>query len=149
MQSLADRTSRAYFNGITYVDQKVPSLYTAVTTGVNNTNPVVYGDVNPFILEKGQIIDIVLNNLDGAIHPFHLHGHQFQVLTRPGSNSGSFSSATFPAVPPKRDTIAVFANSHTVLRFEANNPGVQLFHCHIEWHVEVRFYEHHQVVFRR
>jgi iron transport multicopper oxidase len=36
-----------------------------------------------------------------------------------------------------RDTIAVMPNSYVVLRFKANNPGVWLFHCHIEWHVEM------------
>jgi iron transport multicopper oxidase len=34
-----------------------------------------------------------------------------------------------------RDVIAVNGNSYAVLRFKADNPGVFLFHCHIEWHV--------------
>ncbi len=35
----------------------------------------------------------------------------------------------------RRDTISVNANSYVVTRFQADNPGVWLFHCHIEWHV--------------
>lgn len=35
----------------------------------------------------------------------------------------------------RRDTVTVNANSYAVLRFQADNPGVWLFHCHIEWHV--------------
>lgn len=107
--------------------------------GSNANNPVVYGHVNPFIVELNQVVQIVLNNLDGATHPFHLHGHAFQVAERPASGAGTFSGATenFPAVPMRRDTVAVNANSYVVLRFVANNPGVQLFHCHIEWHVEM------------
>lgn len=35
----------------------------------------------------------------------------------------------------RRDTVAVNAGSYAVLRFRAQNPGVWLFHCHIEWHV--------------
>lgn len=35
----------------------------------------------------------------------------------------------------KRDTILVRPNGNLVLRFRADNPGVWLFHCHIEWHV--------------
>ena len=27
-------------------------------------------------------------------------------------------------------------NGNMVLRFKADNPGVWLFHCHIEWHVD-------------
>jgi iron transport multicopper oxidase len=33
----------------------------------------------------------------------------------------------------RRDTIAVNANSYAVVRYQASNPGVWLFHCHIEW----------------
>jgi iron transport multicopper oxidase len=79
----------------------------------------------------------VVNNLDAAIHPFHLHGHQFQVCERPSSGAGTFSGHTrnFPAVPMRRDVIAVNAGSYVVIRFQADNPGVWLFHCHIEWHV--------------
>lgn len=35
----------------------------------------------------------------------------------------------------RRDTVTVNAQSYAVLRFKADNPGIQLFHCHIEWHV--------------
>lgn len=119
--------------------QKVPSLFTAFTTGTDNSNPIVYGDVNPFVVGKSDIVEIVVNNFDEAIHPFHLHGHQFQVLSRPASNTGPFpglaNSDGFLGNPMQRDTITVNANSYVVLRFKADNPGVWLFHCHIEWHV--------------
>jgi iron transport multicopper oxidase len=117
----------------------VPTLYTAISTGSDNTNASIYGTINPFILTKGQIVEIQINNLDAAIHPFHLHGHQFQVCERPSSGRGKYtgSGRNFPAVPPRRDTISVNANSYAVLRFVADNPGIQLFHCHIEWHVEM------------
>jgi iron transport multicopper oxidase len=43
---------------------------------------------------------------------------------------------TMPAVPMRRDTFLVHPKSHIVLRFRSDNPGVWLFHCHIEWHVD-------------
>jgi iron transport multicopper oxidase len=115
----------------------VPSLFTAFTTGTENSNPLIYGAVNPFVASKGQVVQIVVNNLDAAIHPFHLHGHQFQVCERPSFGAGTFNGHTrnFPAVPMRRDTVAVNPGSYVVLRFLAENPGVWLFHCHIEWHV--------------
>jgi iron transport multicopper oxidase len=131
---------RACFNGSPYIIQKVPTLYTAATVGDDNTDPRVYGPVHPFIIEYGDIVDIVVNNKDPAIHPFHLHGHQFQVLERPGSNAGVWPGPGLVELnlsPPSRDTVTVFANSYTRIRFQANNPGVFLFHCHIEWHVEM------------
>ncbi len=135
----ANGLPRACFNGQTYIAQQVPTLYSAATTGANNTNPLVYGAVNPFVLPAGAIVTLVVNNRDAAIHPFHMHGHQFQVLDRPASNTGRWSghNRTFPAAPPRRDTIAVNANSYAVLRIQITNPGVFLFHCHIEWHVEM------------
>lgn len=36
----------------------------------------------------------------------------------------------------RRDTVKVPSGGAIVLRFVANNPGVFLFHCHIDWHVE-------------
>jgi len=130
---------RAYFNNITYVPQIVPTLYSAISTGKDYSNPIVYGPVNPFVVSSGQIVEIVMNNFDAAIHPFHLHGHQFQVCERPSSNAGAYNGGTrnFPAIPMRRDTVAVMANSYVVIRFVADNPGVQLFHCHIEWHVDM------------
>lgn len=129
---------RACFNGQSYVDQIVPTLYSAATTGDDNTNPIVYGAVNPFIVETGQVVDLVVNNLDTAIHPFHLHGHKFQILARPPSGTGKWPGTTDePENPAYKDTVSINGNSYAVLRFEADNPGVWLFHCHVEWHVEM------------
>jgi iron transport multicopper oxidase len=38
----------------TYIPQKVPSLYTALSTGEYAADPDVYGQVNPFILKHGE-----------------------------------------------------------------------------------------------
>jgi iron transport multicopper oxidase len=130
---------RACFNNDTFILQKVPTLYSAATLGEANTNPAVYGHVLPYVFKMGDVVEVVVNNLDAAIHPFHMHGHQFQVLTRPGANEGRWSGRnhTFNAHPPMRDTVNVNANSFAVLRHVVDNPGVFLFHCHIEWHVEM------------
>lgn len=129
---------QACFNGQPYVDQLVPSLYTAATTGVYNTDPVVYGGVNPVIVEKGAIVNLVVNNLDRSVHPFHLHGHQFQLLERAPSGAGRWPGTTkVPEFPASKDVVIIQGSSYAVLRFQADNPGVWLFHCHIEWHVEM------------
>jgi iron transport multicopper oxidase len=61
------------------------------------------------------------------------------VLDRPRSGTGNWPGrdVNYASTPPMRDTVAVMPNSYAVLRFKANNPGVWLFHCHIEWHVEM------------
>ncbi|KAL2159126.1 hypothetical protein VTH06DRAFT_2885 [Thermothelomyces fergusii] len=130
---------RSCFNNVTYITQRVPTLYSAATTGESNTNPVIYGQVNPFIVDYDDTIQIVVNNIDAASHPFHLHGHHFQVLHRAPGWAGNWTGRdeNYTANPPMRDTITVLPNSYAVVRFRANNPGVWLFHCHIEWHVEM------------
>jgi iron transport multicopper oxidase len=117
----------------------VPSLFTAFTTGADNINSVVYGNVNPFIVVRDDIVQIVVNNFDEAIYFFHLHGHQFQVLARLPSNAGAlpgldYTSSGFLGNPMQRDTVTVNSNSYVIIRFKADNPGVWLFHCHIERH---------------
>ncbi|KAI1650114.1 Cupredoxin [Daldinia loculata] len=129
---------RACFNDTTYIAQKVPALYTAASLGENNTETAAYGQVNAFIVEYGEILEIIVNNNNDAIHPFHLHGHQFQVLARPESQTGNWSAdVAINDIPPRRDTVAINPKSYAVFRIKADNPGVFLFHCHVEWHVEM------------
>ncbi|KAL8704756.1 MAG: hypothetical protein Q9201_002103 [Fulgogasparrea decipioides] len=137
MNNLGDGANYAWFNDITYVRPKVPTLYSALTTGNMATNPAIYGkNVNAFVLEKDQVVEIVLNNLDPGKHPFHLHGHSFQTVVRSPEEAGVYvNNETFPEIPMRRDTVMVRPNGNMVLRFKADNPGIWLFHCHIEWHV--------------
>ncbi|KAK2041654.1 multicopper oxidase [Colletotrichum somersetense] len=142
MDNLGDGANYAFFNNITYKAPKVPTLYTALSAdGVTAMNPEVYGTyTHSFVLERNDVVQVVVNNLDSGRHPFHLHGHDFQALYRAPEEGGTFADANiteadFPAVPMRRDTLVVWPNGNIVLRFRANNPGVWLFHCHIEWHV--------------
>lgn len=128
------------FNGKSYVPQTVPALYTAATVGEANTDPSVYGQVNPYVFEIGDVVQLVVNNNDTGIHPFHLHGHQFQVLDLPGPKAGIWETGGptgNSADPARKDTVNVEPLSYAVLRFKVTEPGVFLFHCHIEWHVEM------------
>ncbi|SPN98750.1 related to cell surface ferroxidase [Cephalotrichum gorgonifer] len=129
---------RAFVNNVSYVHQDTPTLFTALTVGKDAENPEVYGQVNPYVTKRGEIIEITVNNLAASHHPFHLHGHHFQVLSRRPVGSGPFDASAesdFPEVPLRRDTIVVHGRSSVVIRFKADNPGVWLFHCHFEWHV--------------
>ncbi|KAH6695486.1 Cupredoxin [Plectosphaerella plurivora] len=141
MDNLGDGANYAFFNNISYKSPKVPTLYTVLSAGDLATNAAVYGEyTHPFVLEKDEIVEIVLNNLDPGRHPFHLHGHHFQALHRSEPEAGTVADtgvgeADFPKVPMRRDTLVVWPNGNIIMRFKANNPGVWLFHCHIEWHV--------------
>lgn len=106
----------------------MPSLYSVLTTGDAATNPAIYGrNSNAYVLEKGQVVEIVLNNGDTGKHPFHLHGHNFQVVWRSEEDAGSYdpnNHTAFPSVPMRRDTFMVRPQGNFVVRFVADNPGV-------------------------
>ncbi|KAJ5148876.1 hypothetical protein N7448_000454 [Penicillium atrosanguineum] len=134
-----DGVKRFTVNNKTYIPQDVPTLYTANTIGAEfSSNPEVYGQVNPFIVKYGEVVEIVINNHHNNLHPWHLHGHQFQVLQRTPVDGGYFTGQykNVSHTPIKRDTIMVQNHGHVVIRFRADNPGVWLLHCHVEWHVE-------------
>ncbi|KIK71365.1 hypothetical protein GYMLUDRAFT_235696 [Collybiopsis luxurians FD-317 M1] len=62
-------------------------------------------------------------------HPFHLHGHNFDVIRVSNSNVTNFVN------PPRRDVIPI-NGGNTTFRFKADNPGAWFLHCHIDWHLE-------------
>ena len=39
--------------------------------------------------------------------------------------------------PPLKDTVTIPSGGYTIVRFHANNPGVWMLHCHIEFHMEL------------
>lgn len=119
----------------TYITPKVPTLYTALTTGKNASNPAVYGfGINPYVISSGDIVQIVVTNDDDMEHPMHLHGHEFQLIAR-GSGTWNGDTSAVPQFPLVRDTATTPASGYLVIRFQANNPGVWMFHCHIEFHI--------------
>jgi hypothetical protein len=67
----------------------------------------------------------------------HLHGANFYVLHEgPGAWDGTIVN---PSNPMRRDVQLVRGNGHLVLQFDADNPGVWPFHCHIAWHASGGF----------
>ncbi|KAF2998521.1 hypothetical protein E8E13_004478 [Curvularia kusanoi] len=118
-----------------WVPQQVPSLFTALTTGSAAMDPATYGPgSNPWIVKSGDIVQIYLQNPTPYPHPMHLHGHVFQIVAR-GSGTWNGNEGAMPSVPEKRDGAVMPANGYLVLRFQANNPGVWFFHCHIDLHL--------------
>ena len=145
MDHLGDGVVYAFFNNETYVTPKVPTLYSVVSSGKYAGDSLVYGtNTNTFILQKDEVVEIVLNNMDPGKHPFHMHGHIFQLIARseegeeddPIIYDPENSNVTFPEYPMMRDTVEVQPNGYMVLRFTADNPGVWFFHCHVDWHLE-------------
>ncbi|KAM7275251.1 hypothetical protein ACFE04_017117 [Oxalis oulophora] len=93
-------------------------------------------------LQYNSTVDIILQNANTIVvnnsetHPWHLHGHDFWVL---GYGKGKFDIYNDPKKynlenPIMKNTVAMQPYGWTALRIIADNPGVWLFHCHIESH---------------
>lgn len=102
-------------------------------------------------VKKNSVVEVIIVD-EGvtfdANHPFHLHGHNFRVvgLRRLATNTTIEEVKKFDEMgllkrnlknAPLKDTVTVPDGGYTVIRFKADNPGYWLFHCHIEFHVEV------------
>jgi FtsP/CotA-like multicopper oxidase with cupredoxin domain len=83
-------------------------------------------DVPPLPVAKGERVEMVMINRTPMPHPMHLHGHEAQVVEIDGRR---FAGAV-------RDTVLVPPGRRVVFAFDANNPGLWAFHCHLLYHLE-------------
>ncbi|XP_040998347.1 putative laccase-9 [Juglans microcarpa x Juglans regia] len=113
--------------------------FTALDVPDNATDTVQGTKVK--MLDYNEEVEIVFqgtNVFDASEdHPMHLHGYTFYVV---GSGGGNFDNETDPkgynlVDPPKMNTVSVPKNGWLALRFKASNPGVWLWHCHLDRHL--------------
>jgi FtsP/CotA-like multicopper oxidase with cupredoxin domain len=88
-------------------------------------NGEYWPQVTPLMLAEGQRVEIDLVNRTMMAHPFHLHGHAFQVIAIDGR----------PIPGAVRDTVLVSPMSRVRFAFDADNPGRWAFHCHNLYHM--------------
>src|ERR1700733_1978474 len=97
-------------------------------------NGVAYpmtGETTPasFHLKQGKRYRIRMRNASDDIHPIHLHRHSFE-LTK---ISGKFSAGIF------KDVVMLGGYQEAEIDFVADNPGLTLFHCHQQLHMDFGF----------
>ncbi|KAJ2911594.1 hypothetical protein MD484_g8822, partial [Candolleomyces efflorescens] len=67
------------------------------------------------------------------LHPFHLHGHTFSVV-----KSAGIDTPYNYVNPVRRDVVNTGdVGSNTTIRFRTDNSGPWIFHCHIDWHLDL------------
>lgn len=96
-------------------------------SGAWRINHEAFPDVTIATVDVGDDVVIEVRNLSPTNHPFHGHGHAFEVLSIDG-------------VPPDRyrveDTLDVPVNGVVRLRYEATRAGDWMQHCHILPHAD-------------
>ena len=89
---------------------------------MDNTPPTVH-------LRQGRRYRIRMRNASDDIHPIHLHRHSFE-LTK-------FAGKTTSGVV--KDVVMVGGYQEVEVDFVADNPGLTLFHCHQQLHMDFGF----------
>lgn len=81
-----------------------------------------------FTFKQGETVDMTLKNLNAQVHPFHLHGQFFTILSRNGKAASE---------PGLKDSVLLLGNETLVIRAYLDNPGRWMAHCHILEHAEL------------
>ncbi len=88
------------------------------------------GDMTPMLhLREGARYRLRLHNASDDIHPIHLHRHSFELTRIAGK-------ATSGVV---KDVFMLGGYQTAEIDFVADNPGLTLFHCHQQLHMDFGF----------
>jgi FtsP/CotA-like multicopper oxidase with cupredoxin domain len=89
-----------------------------------------YPNTETVALNRGQRYRLLFKNHSTEDHPVHLHRHTFELRRfsgRPDTHG------------ILKDTVLVAAGSQVDVEFTADNPGMTLFHCHQQNHMDLGF----------
>ncbi len=82
-----------------------------------------------FHLHEGRRYRLRMRNASDDIHPIHLHRHSFE-LTRVAGQ---------PTAGVMKDVVMLGGYQEAEIAFVADNPGLTLFHCHQQLHMDFGF----------
>jgi FtsP/CotA-like multicopper oxidase with cupredoxin domain len=115
-------------------DQTIDMVFEKVPGGPNDINHwLVNGKEYPhereFVLRQGRRYRLVFHNRSDDSHPLHIHRHLFELVELNGK----------PTAGIKKDTVIVPAFGRATVDLVADQPGLTLFHCHIQQHMDFGF----------
>jgi|SRR5579884_2254481 len=82
-----------------------------------------------FHLKQGKRYRIRMRNASDDIHPIHLHRHSFELTRLAGKSTAGVL----------KDVVMLGGYQETEVDFVADNPGMTLFHCHQQLHMDFGF----------
>ncbi len=85
--------------------------------------------IEPMEIAPGERIRLRLINAGNLVHAMHLHGHSFRIIATDGNPVPAGAQLL-------KDTVLIGPGERYDLAVEGTNPGVWLFHCHINNHME-------------
>jgi hypothetical protein len=112
---------------IDMVFEKVPGGARPYNLWTINGKP--YPHEREFVLQEGQRYRINFRNRTDDSHPVHLHRHLFELIDVNGRPTGGIM----------KDTVIVPLYGRVSVDLVADQPGLSLFHCHIQSHMDYGF----------
>ncbi|HTI37244.1 MAG TPA: multicopper oxidase domain-containing protein, partial [Vicinamibacterales bacterium] len=100
------------------------NLWTINGRSFSMEQPHVLGRV-----QRGRRYRLRMRNASDDIHPIHLHRHTFELTSVAGKSTSGVM----------KDVVMVGGYQEVEVDFVANNPGLTLFHCHQQLHMDFGF----------
>ena len=115
-------------------DQTIDMVFEKVPGGLSGINHwLVNGKEYPhereFVFRHGGRYRLVFHNRSDDAHPLHMHRHVFELIELNGK----------PTAGIMKDTVIVPAFGRATVDLVADQPGLTLFHCHIQQHMDFGF----------
>jgi FtsP/CotA-like multicopper oxidase with cupredoxin domain len=104
-----------------------PNVNTMTDFNLWTINSRAFPGTDPMVVRKDDRVRIRLGNLTMTNHPFHIHGHRFEV-------SGTDGGWIPPAARWPEVTVDVGVGQMRAIEFVADAPGDWAFHCHKSHH---------------
>jgi FtsP/CotA-like multicopper oxidase with cupredoxin domain len=100
-------------------------------SGINHwlVNGKEYPHERELVLKKGCRYRLVFHNRSDDSHPLHMHRHLFELVELNGK----------PTAGVRKDTVVVPAYGRATVDLVADHPGLTLFHCHMQQHMDYGF----------
>jgi len=112
---------------IELIFEKIPSGAGKFNLWLVNGKP--YPHEREFVLQHGTRYRLVMRNRTDDAHPMHLHRHLWELAEINGKKTAGII----------KDTVVVPYYGRAVVDFTADQPGLALFHCHIQQHMDYGF----------
>jgi len=115
-------------------EQTIETIFEKIPGGAGKFNLwLVNGEPYPhereFVLQQGAHYRLIMRNRTDDAHPLHLHRHLWELREINGKAMAGVM----------KDTVVVPYYGRAVVDFTADQPGLALFHCHIQQHMDYGF----------
>jgi len=115
-------------------DQTIDMVFEKIPSGAGqfnawHVNGKQYPHDREFVLKEGARYRIVFHNRTDDGHPLHFHRHSFELVDVNGKKTAGIM----------KDTVIVPLYGRATVDLVANQPGLTLFHCHIQQHMDYGF----------